>query len=435
MKTDPPTLRAWDKAHFWHPFTQMRDWTAPGHDPLVIVSGEGATLTDAEGHTYLDGNASIWTNVHGHRHPAIDEAIREQLDRIAHCSALGFTNEPAIHLAKELATLGAPGGLSKVFFSDDGSTAIECACKMALQYWQHAGAPQRRVLIAFDGAYHGDTAGAASLGGIGTFHERFRRWGYECLHLASADDLDRLDAGTRQSIAAAIIEPLIQGAAGMRLWPAGTLRRLREWCDATGAFLIADEVMTGFGRTGTLFACEKEGVWPDLLCLAKGLTSGYLPLAATLATERLYEAFLGEYGELRTFFYGHSYCGNPLGCAAALANLRVFRDEDILASLPPRIEALAWYLRAELSPLPQVGEIRQCGLIAGIDLLNPTTGFPFPWQEQTGARVCLAARRHGLLTRPIGDTLVLMPPLCISQEQIASAVTALRHAIAETCPA
>lgn len=434
LTTPAGSLQEWDKAHFWHPFTQMRDWCAPGHDPLILASAQGAVLTDAAGKEYIDGNASIWTNIHGHRHPAIDAAIRNQLNAVAHVSALGFTNEPAILLAKELASLGSPGGLSRVFFTDDGSTAIECACKMALQYWQHQGHPERTTLLAFDGAYHGDTAGAASLGGIDTFHNRFRRWGYETVRISTVEDLEHLAPATTQQMAAAVIEPLIQGAAGMRLWPSGTLRLLREWCDHHDLFLIADEVMTGFGRTGSLFACEQEQVWPDLLCLAKGLTGGYLPLAATLATDRLFEAFLGSHAELKTFFYGHSYCGNALGCAAALASLKVFQEEGTLEKLPTQVAALQHHLATELEPLPAVGEIRQLGLIAGIDLVDPSqNGAAHPWERQTGARVCLAARNHGLLTRPIGDTLVLMPPLCITEAQIHRAVRALRLGIEEIC--
>ena len=299
-------LRRLDKAHLWHPFTQMQDWCASDEDPLIIASGKGAILTDVEGNEYLDGNSSIWTNLHGHQHPVIDAAIRKQLDQIAHCSALGFSNEPAIRLAEKLVKLFPAETLTRVFFSDDGSTAIECACKMAVQYRQLVG-EERPNFVAFGGAYHGDTMGAASLGGIGVFFERFGSNGYPVRRMEDMDALDVMEADEARSVNAVIIEPAIQGAGGMRVWPEGMLRRLRDWCDRNGAFLIFDEVMTGFGRTGRLFACEHEDVVPDFLCLAKGLTGGYMPLAATLTTEEVYKAFLGEYGEMKTFFYGHSY--------------------------------------------------------------------------------------------------------------------------------
>lgn len=406
----------------------MRDWCASEVDPLVIVSGEGPYLFDSEGNRYLDGNSSIWTNLHGHRHPLIDAAIRDQLGRLAHCSALGFANEPAIRLAAKLVEVAPGEMLTRVFFTDDGSTAIECACRMAAQYRERVGERGRRRFVAFDGAYHGDTVGAASLGGIAAFHGPFASAGYEVTRLATIEALESLSSEEAAGINAVILEPLIQGAAGMRLWPAGMLRQIREWCDRHGAFLILDEVMTGFGRTGRLFACEHEGVTPDFLCLAKGLTGGYLPLAATLATERVFGAFLGRYEEQKTFFYGHSYCANPLGCAAALANLRVFEEEGVLESLPTKIAAFSEALHEAAERTPALGEIRQLGLIAGIDLVDPTSGAALDWREETGAKVCRRARRHGLLTRPIRDTLTLMPPLCVTADQIREAVHALEMA-------
>ena len=406
-------LIAADKAHAWHPFTQHRDWCAPDHAPLVLVDAEGAVLRDSEGREYIDGNSSIWTNIHGHRHPKIDAAIRAQLDQVAHTSFLGFTNPPAVQLSRELVELWPARTLTRVFLSDDGSTAIEVALKMAAQYWQHIGQPQRTRFVAFANAYHGDTMGASSLGGIAAFHGRFSAWQFPAEHVASLDELLALDAKT---IAAVVIEPIIQGAAGMRLWPRGMLAALREWCDVHGVLLILDEVMTGFGRTGTMFACEREGVIPDFIALAKGLTGGYLPLAATLTTERIFEAFLG--GPERTLYYGHSYTGSQLGCAAALASLAIFREERVLENLQPKIARLAALLEG-VRTLPHVTGIRQCGFIAGIDVVRD------------GAKVCLAARRHGLLTRPIRDTVVLMPPFCITDAQLAAAVEALVAAIRE----
>jgi adenosylmethionine-8-amino-7-oxononanoate aminotransferase len=415
-----------DKAHAWHPFTQHRDWCAPEHEPLVLVEGEGALLRDSEGREYLDGNSSIWTNLHGHRHPKIDAAIRAQLGRVAHTSFLGFTNPPATQLTEELVALWPPETLTRVFLSDNGSTAIEVALKMAAQFWQQAGQPQRTRFVAFANAYHGDTMGASSLGGIQTFHGRFSTWQFPAEHVATLEDLQALDSST---LAAVVIEPLIQGAAGMRLWPRGMLAALRRWCDTHGVLLILDEVMTGFGRTGTMFACEQESVVPDFIALAKGLTGGYLPLAATLTTERIFAAFLGDAD--RTLYYGHSYTGNQLGCAAALANLAIFREERVLETLTGKIAAFACLLE-RLRVLPHVGEVRQCGFIAGIDLRREN-GEPFPAEQLTGAKVCLAARQHGLLTRPIRDTIALMPPYCITEPQLTRMIDALMAAIGEVC--
>lgn len=421
-------LRRLDKAHFWHPFTQMQDWCASDEDPLIIASGEGAILTDTQGNEYFDGNSSIWTNLHGHCHPTINAAIRDQLEKIAHCSALGFSNEPAILLAEKLSSLFPEGTLEHVFFSDDGSTAIECACKMAVQYRQLQGEETRTRFVAFGGAYHGDTMGAASLGGIGVFADRFASSGYEVIRVGDLAGLEALpDTATRQ-VNAVIIEPLIQGAAGMRTWPEGMLRSIREWCDAHRVFLILDEVMTGFGRTGRMFACEHEEVIPDFLCLAKGLTGGYLPLAATLTTNQVFSAFLGDYADLKTFFYGHSYCGNPLGCAAALGSLQVFAEESVLEGLPGKIRAFRSALTRAQGASPHFGDVRQVGLVAGIDLVDAKTGGELDWKEETGARVCRAARKRGLLTRPVRDTLTLMPPLCSTEKQIADAVAALQQA-------
>lgn len=427
---DRAALIAADKAHGWHPFTQMRDWCAPEHEPLVLVSGEGAMLRDSEGREYIDGNSSIWTNLHGHRHPKIDAAIRAQLDRVAHTSFLGFTHPPAAQLASELVALFPPETLTRAFFSDDGSTAIEVAVKMTLQYWRQRGEPQRRVFVAFRDAYHGDTLGAASLGGIGTFKGDFGSRGLIVEHVSSMQSFGGVKP---EEVAGVIIEPMIQGAAGMRVWPRGLLSYIRVWCDAHGPLLILDEVMTGFGRTGKMFACEHEGVVPDFIALAKGLTGGYLPLAATLTTERVFEAFLGSFEEQKTFYYGHSYTANQLGCAAALASLAIFREEQTLGIIAEKSARLAELLTA-LASLKHVAEIRQCGFIVGIELKRDRLE-PFPAEDLIGAKVCLAARKHGLLTRPIRDTIVLMPPYCITDDQLAQAVRAISLAIGEVCGA
>jgi adenosylmethionine-8-amino-7-oxononanoate aminotransferase len=405
-----------EKRHLWHPFTPMRQWCAEEHTPLMLVEGHGCTLRDQFGSEYLDGNASIWTNAHGHNHPAINAAITEQLGKVAHTSFLGFTHEPAIRLAKELVDLVPSGRLTRAFFTDNGSTAIESAVRMALQFWKQNGRPQRDTLVAFDRAYHGDTLGAASLGGIPLFKGSGNDFGYRVVTVSSVEELAALDS---DPIAAVIIEPLIQGAAGMRLWPKGMLKALDAWRQAHDVFLILDEVMTGFGRTGRMFACEHEDVVPDFLCLAKGLTGGYLPLAVTLTSERVFEGFLGEPHEGRTFFYGHSYAGSQLGCAAALASLRVFREDRVLEQLPAKITRLGELMAS----LPG---FRQCGMIAAMTVDSPDL--------TVGAKICLAARKHGLLTRTIGNTLVLMPPLCVTLNEIERMVAALRAALAEVRP-
>lgn len=424
---DTEALVRADQAHTWHPFTPMQAWCDPAHEPLVLVEGHGAILRDSRGREYLDGNSSIWTNLHGHNHPKINAAIRAQLDRVAHVSFLGSTNAPAAQLAGRLCGLFPRKNLPRVFFSDNGSTAVEVALKMAVQFWQLDGRPDRNRFVAFDRAYHGDTAGASSVGGIAGFHGRFARMHFPVERIASLEELAALPSP--DTIAAVIIEPLVQGAAGIRPWPAGMLRELSAWCDVHGIFLILDEVLTGFGRTGTMFACEQERVFPDFLCVAKGLSGGYLPLAATLTTERVFEKFLGRVDELKTLYYGHSYTGNPLGCAAALASLDIFEEEHVLENLKPKITRLGELL-AELARHPRVREVRQCGFIAGIEI-GADKSTAHPWQELRGARVCEAARRHGLLTRPVLDTIVLMPPYCVTEAQLAGAAEAIRRAIDE----
>ena len=426
---DTDALIAADKAHTWHPFTQMRDWCDPAHEPLVLVEGRGAMLRDSRGREYIDGNSSIWTNLHGHSHPKINAAIRDQLERVAHVSFLGSTNAPAIRLAERLCALFPRKNLTRVFFSDNGSTAIEVALKIAVQYWQLDGRPERSRFLAFDRAYHGDTAGASSVGGIAGFHGRFAGMHFPVERIGAIDQLAAIPSP--DTIAAVIIEPLVQGAAGIRCWPAGMLRELSAWCDIHGILLILDEVLTGFGRTGTMFACEQERVFPDFLCLAKGITGGCLPLAATLTTERVFEKFLGRIEELKTLYYGHSYTANPLGCAAALASLDIFEEENVLENLKPKIARMSGLL-AELAKHPNVREVRQCGFIAGIEI-GPDKKTAYPWAELRGAMACEAARGHGLLTRPILDTIVLMPPYCVTDGQLAEATDAIRLGIEEAC--
>jgi len=423
-----------DHRYLWHPFTQMQDWL--NEEPIIIESGEGTVLRDTKGNEYLDANSSIWTNLHGHRHPKIVAAIKGQVDRIAHSSFLGLSNTPAIQLAEKLVTLAqdslhAPRSmLSRVFYSDDGSTAMEVAIKMALQYWIHAGQPQRNKFISFAAAYHGDTLGAMSVGGIDLFHAVYRSLLFQVRHVANTDELADALKRDGNAVAAVCIEPLIQGAAGMHVWPKGTLRRTSELCQRYGALLIADEVMTGFGRTGTMFACEQEGVVPDLMALAKGLTGGFLPLAATLASERIFETFLGDYAEKKTFFHGHSYTGNQLGCTAALASLQVFDEERTLERLQPKIAYLDRLLSTLNSQLSSRCAIRQCGFTVGVEVFkDAAAGTSYAWEEKAGIRVCQEMRKRGVLTRPIGNTIVLMPPYCVTMSQLDQLVGALRESI------
>jgi adenosylmethionine---8-amino-7-oxononanoate aminotransferase len=414
----------------------MADWAAS--DPLVIERGEGVYLFDTEGNRYLDGVSSLWCNVHGHRHPGLDQALRDQLDRVAHSTLLGVTNPPAIELARELARR-APEGLTRVFFSDDGATAVEVALKMAFQYWRQKPVPEpsRTRFLALGNAYHGDTLGDVSVGGVNRFHAMFGPLLFPVLRAASPDcyrcplglkrpecgiaclgEVERLLQDHPGEVAAIVLEPLVQGAAGMIVHPPGYLKGLRELSRRHDTLLIADEVAVGFGRTGSLFACDVEGVAPDFLCLAKGLTGGYMPLAATLTTEEVHSAFYGTASEGKTFYHGHTYAGNPLGAAVALANLRIFDEERTLERLVPKIARLEARL-AEVARLPHVGDVRQKGLIAGIELVSDvSTKEPFPWDEQTGARVCRRARESGLLIRPLGDVIVVMPPLSITAEEI-----------------
>ena len=396
----------------------------------MIDRAEGVELIDTDGRRYLDGVSSLWCNVHGHRHRAIDEAVREQLDRVAHSTMLGLSHPGAAELAARLIEV-APPGLSRVFYSDSGSTAVEAALKMAFQYWQHRGGQhvRRASFICLEEAYHGDTIGSVSVGGMELFHSAFGPLLFEAHHAPPGDieAMERLISRREEEVAAVVIEPLVQGAAGMITHPPGYLRALRRLCDRHGLLLVCDEVATGFGRTGTMFACEQEGVSPDLLCVAKGLTGGYMPLAATLATERIYEAFLGSYSEFKTFFHGHTYTGNPLACAAALASLEVFRSERTLVRLQPKIRLLSESL-AEVEEMNEVSEVRQCGLMVGIDL-----GEHDP-ELRLGHRVALEARKRGVIVRPLGDVIVLMPPLAISKQDLRRLVDVVAESIGAAYP-
>jgi adenosylmethionine-8-amino-7-oxononanoate aminotransferase len=418
-------LRAADREALWHPFTQQQGWVA--EDAPIIERGEGCTLFDTDGNAYIDGVSSLWCTVHGHRHPALDAAVRAQLDRVAHTTMLGLSHPPAIELAQKLLAVAPRGDreLTRVFYSDNGSTANEIALKMAFQFHKIAGDEQRTKFVYLDMSYHGDTIGSVSVGGIDLFHTLFRPLLFEGIRTAPGDvaGLERILADHGHEVAALIMEPLVQGAAGMVLHPDGYLRAVRELCDKHDIIMICDEVATGFGRTGTMFACEQEGVVPDLMNVAKGLTGGYLPLAATLATERIYEGFLGRFEEFRTFFHGHTYTGNPLACAAAIATLQIFEDEGTLDALAPKIELLGELLDEHVAPLPCVAEIRRRGTMVGIELTD------FPLEARMGHQVTLAARERGAIVRPLGDTIVLMAPLSISADELRRLVAITAEAI------
>jgi adenosylmethionine---8-amino-7-oxononanoate aminotransferase len=412
-------LIATDKQFVWHPFTNMPEWCAPEHEPIVIVEGHGAILRDSRGREYIDGNSSIWTNIHGHNHPRINLAIREQLERIAHSSFLGTTNPAAIELAREIVELFPPKTLARVFYSDDGSTGIEVALRIAAQFFQMRG-EKRDVFVAFRSGYHGDTAGAAALGAAKMFSVDREGWRFPVRTVVSIEELEKLSREQSGEVAAVAIEPMIQGVAGMRIWPAGTSAAVCDWCNRNGALMIADEVMTGFGRTGKMFASEHENALPDIMVLGKGLSGGYLPLAITLTTGEIFSQFDGSVAEGRALAYGHSYSGNALGCAAARASLAIFREENVLENLQPKIKELASQLR-QLRKLPRVTEVRQCGFIAGIEMDD----------AEAANEVCRRARDYGLLTRNIRETIVLMPPLCTTEKQLERAASALASALRE----
>jgi len=480
----------------WHPFTQMRDWLR--REPLVIVSGQGAVLRDVNGREYLDANSSIWTNLHGHNHPKINEAIRQQLNKIAHSSALGLANKPASLLAEKLVEAANPNlvgrepsraetskkysgldgvspHLNKVFFSDDGSTALEVALKLAYEFARRSGRSKKPKFLSLAGAYHGDTVGAVALGHIDLFHRSYsgllfktdqvmspycyrcpfnrakperadarayRQCKWECLGKVEREFSAQKKRG--DPYAAFVFEPLMQGAAGMIPQPAGWLKRAAEIARGHGALLVADEVMTGFGRAGILnselrtpnselvFACHREGVQPDFLCVAKGMTGGYLPMAATLTTQKVFGAFLGEYGEFKTFFHGHSYTANQLGAAASLASLEILQSAKS-ARARLRLQQVLHDELQNLWSLPNVGDIRQAGLIAGVELVkNWRTRRPFDLRERAGVRVCEMMAKRGVLTRPVGNVIVLMPPYCTTPAQLQKMAAALRDGIAAT---
>lgn len=436
-----------DKKHLWHPFTQMREWQEDA--VLVIDKGEGCRLYDTEGKSYLDGVSSLWCNVHGHQVPEIDEAIHRQLKKIAHSTFLGLTHIPAIELAEKLVRL-APKGLTRVFYSDSGSAAVEVALKMAFQYWQQTGNPSKKRFIKLAEAYHGDTLGSVSVGGIDLFHKIYKPLLFETFQApsphayrwASTDNPEQVKDEALQAmekilqahpgeIAAIVMEPLMQGAAGMLLQPKGFMTGVKQLAEKYQTLLIFDEVATGFGRTGKMFACEHEGVTPDLMAVAKGISGGYLPLAATLATEKIYEGFLGKTEEFKAFFHGHTYTANPLACAAGLASLDLFEKKNRLKETRDRTAELEMGLK-KIREIPIVGDVRQAGLMAGIELVKDRrTKESFPAAEKIGVKVIQRARQKGAILRPLGPVIVLMPPLAITRGELAELLEITRESITE----
>lgn len=460
-------LEGSDKKYIWHPFTQMKDWEQESQ--IIITEGRDCFIKDIQGRWYLDGVSSLWVNIHGHRKKEIDEAIKGQLDRIAHSTMLGLSNVPAIRLAERLAgivsqslsgrgnplrltSLGQAQGtaLTKVFYSDNGSTSVEVALKMAFQYWKHTGVDSKETFLSLNNAYHGDTLGAVSVGGIDIFHKAFSpllfktfRSPSPCCYrcepglvypdcgFACLNKMEETLKTHHDEIAAVIIEPLVQAVGGMIVSPPGYLKGVRDLCTKYNVLMIADEVATGFGRTGRMFACEHEDVRPDIMCLSKGITGGYMPLAATITTEKIYEAFLGDFSELKTFFHGHSYTGNQLACAAAIACLDLFEKEETLKNLQPKIGILEDWL-GKISDLPQVGDARNKGLMAGVELVkDKKTKEPYAWQEKKGWQVAYKARDNGVFIRPIGNVVVIMPPLSISTENLRQLLKVIKNAISE----
>ncbi|MCE5311555.1 MAG: adenosylmethionine--8-amino-7-oxononanoate transaminase [Nitrospiraceae bacterium] len=441
-----------DRQFIWHPFTQMKQWLDA--DPVIITEAKDCFLKDANGRWYLDAVSSLWVNIHGHRRREIDDAIKAQLDKVAHSTLLGLGNIPSASLAEKLiqttdrSFADLRPRLSKVFYSDNGSTAVEVALKMAFQYWMHKGKPKKQQFIGIKNGYHGDTIGAMAVGNVDTFHSTFgplffktkkapSPYCYRCelgkthpdCGLACLDAMENILKTDSENIAAVILEPMVQAAGGMIIWPDGYLDGVRTLCTNFDVLLIADEVATGFGRTGRMFACEHAGIVPDLMCVSKGITNGYMPLAATLSTDEIYNAFLGEFSELKTFFHGHSYTGNPLACAAAGASLRIFETDNTLENMKPKTELLKIMLN-EIANLPIVGDMRSLGLMAGIELVkDKQTKEPFPWEAAIGWRVALKAREMGIMMRPLGNILVVMPPLSILIDDLKYLLESLKKTI------
>ncbi|MBN1787453.1 MAG: adenosylmethionine--8-amino-7-oxononanoate transaminase [Sedimentisphaerales bacterium] len=436
-----------DRQYLWHPFTQMKTWLAC--DPVVIESGDGFYLIDTEGNRYIDAISSLWCNVHGHRVKKIDDAIKDQLDKIAHSTLLGLAQTKSIELAEKLVAI-TPKNLQKVFYSDSGATSVEIALKIAYQYYQNQG-QKRNKFIALGQSYHGDTIGSVSVGGIELFHSIFKPMLFDTYFVpapfpyrfdGTAEEckkftLDKIEETLKKhsdSIAALIVEPLVQGAAGIIVHPKGFLKETRALTKKYDTILITDEVATGFGKTGKMFACEIEQIEPDIMCLAKGITAGYLPLAATLTTQKIFDAFLGNPDDFKTFYHGHTYTGNALGCAAALASLELFEENKILESLSAKIDLIADYLK-KISSLNFVGNTRQRGMMTGIEIVkDKQTKKSFDYEKFIGAKLCAAMRSKGVMLRPLSDVIVLMPPIAINLDTLKKLLDILYDTIKNDLP-
>ncbi len=447
-------LESIDKNYIWHPFTQMKDWRE--ERPVIITEGKDCFIKDIYGKWYIDGVSSLWVNIHGHRRKEINDAMKTQLDRLSHSTLLGLSNVPAIELAEKIVSLisdslsSSWARLNKIFYSDNGSTAVEIALKMAFQYWKQRGTDKRNAFLSLNNAYHGDTVGAVSVGGVDIFHEVYgpllfktykapSPYCYRCelglnrkeCTMNCLEEMEKILKAHAQELAAVIVEPLIQAAGGMIVAPGGYLKGVSDLCSRYEVLLIVDEVATGFGRTGTMFACENEGVVPDIICLSKGITGGYLPLAVTVSREEIFDAFLGDYRDLKTLFHGHSYTGNPLACAAALACLEIFQKDKTIHHLQPKIRLLEDWLHQILEH-PHVGNTRNAGLMAGVELVkDKISKEPFPWEEKTGWQVALNARGKGVFIRPLGNVLVIMPPLSISIENLRTMLGIIEASIVD----
>ncbi|MBK8253052.1 MAG: adenosylmethionine--8-amino-7-oxononanoate transaminase [Polyangiaceae bacterium] len=423
------SIVAADKKYVWHPYTPM-DRYIDVTDPLVVDRAEGCLLFDVDGRSYIDAMSSWWVATLGHNHPRLVRALTEQAQRLCHSSLAGATHEAAARLAEELVSV-APQGLSRVFYSDDGSTAVESAVKMAAQFWFNEGRFSKKKFVALDGAFHGETIGAASLGGIEVFRRPYAGVLFDCLRAPEPSEADaytsvfnaieRMIVERADEIAAVVLEPLVQGAVGMRMYPAHHLKRMRELCTHHNVLLIVDEVFTGYGRTGTMWACDQAGICPDILCVAKGFSGGMLPMAATLVTEQVFDAFRGAPD--RAFFYGHSYCGNPLGSAVAREVLAVFRDEQIVEGV--RAKALMIQKAFDdLALMPGVRSVRSLGMIGALDLAESAS-----YLGQTGWRVYDEARKRGAYLRPLGDVVYVAPPLNIPDVQLDRLLAIVKESV------
>ncbi len=444
-------LEKWDKEYFWHPFTQMKVYRE--EENIIVERGEGVYIYDINGNKYLDGVASLWCNVHGHNHPKLNKALIEQVNKIAHFTTLGASNIPAIVFAKKLVDI-TPKGLTKVFYSEDGSEAMEIAIKIAYHYWHNKGEKQRNKFITLSEAYHGDTIGSVSVGGINIFHDKYKPLLFDVYKMPSPyleaikkvgrekaleeettklliEEVEEFVFKHHQEIAGFVLEAGVQGAAGILPFPKGYLKEIRRICDEYNILMIVDEVATGFGRTGYMFASEKEGISPDIMALGKGITGGYLPLATTLTTEEIFNEFLGDFGEAKHFYHGHTYTGNPLACSVAIANLEVFEEENTLENVRKNIELLERRL-PEFLELKHVGDVRNYGLMAGVELVkDKKTNEPFPYGERTGFKVAKNMLKRGIWVRPLGDVMVIMPPLAIKEEELNYFLDSLKESIKE----